>query len=437
MATHGVALPAQPLLDRQGGELRLEPGAGAAGDAQRVVTVAGRRATAELGVQPFDDLSGGSSALGDDAEVGAAIEPDRLPAQRGVRLEADAVGGRVLHDAEDCEECRDVRLGLATDVTRLADVPVVGKLGSGGTSTVFLAEDRKNAGRNVALKILKPAVAREEKTLKNFLREAELLKKFAHPNLVKGYDYGTSGPLTYLVLEYLEGESVLDIIEREKQLPEARALGILVEAAKALSYITGNGIIHRDIKPDNLMVTKDNRLVLCDLGFAIPMNRDSNGATDDEETTSGTVQYMSPEQARGQRDLDVRTDIYALGATLYHMIVGKVPFQGEDSMEIMSKQVMESLNSSQIKNRRISRHTHYFIERMMSKDKDLRYASPDELVKDVTEQMEGFQSLEYRAPEEKSDSKVLGGLAGKKAKITFRPRVKTKMRSSREKKRRR
>ena len=314
---------------------------------------------------------------------------------------------------------------------------IVGKLGSGGTSTVFLAEDRKNAGRNVALKILKPAVAREEKTLKNFLREAELLKKFAHPNLVKGYDYGTSGPLTYLVLEYLEGESVLDIIEREKQLPEARALGILVEAAKALTYITGNGIIHRDIKPDNLMATKDNRLVLCDLGFAIPMNRDSNGATDDEETTSGTVQYMSPEQARGQRDLDVRTDIYALGATLYHMIVGKVPFQGEDSMEIMSKQVMESLNSSEIKNRRISRHTHYFIERMMSKDKDLRYASPDELVKDVTEQMEGFQSLEYRAPEEKRNSKVLGGLAGKKAKITSRPRVKMKPRSSRGKKKRR
>ena len=118
---------------------------------------------------------------------------------------------------------------------------------------------------------------------------------------------------------------------------------------------------------------------------------------------------MSPEQARGQRDLDVRADIYSLGATLYHMVMGELPFSGGDSLEVMAKQVMEALNSSEIKNRRLSKHMHYFIERMMSKDKDLRYATPRELVEDITQQIEGFKSLSYHpdGEEDKTSSTVM------------------------------
>ncbi|MHC4606462.1 MAG: serine/threonine-protein kinase [Planctomycetota bacterium] len=275
--------------------------------------------------------------------------------------------------------------------------PIVGKLGTGGTSTVFLAEDKKNERPKVALKILKPQLSKNENAKKRFLREAELLTKYEHSNLLKGYAYGSSGPLTYLVLEYLEGETVLDVINRENGLEERVALAILVEAAKVLGYLHGRGILHRDIKPDNLFLTKDNRVVLCDLGFAVPIPSRAGGVADEiEGTTSGTVAYMSPEQARGLADLDPRSDIYSLGATLYHMVMGEVPFSGDDSYDVMAKQVLEALSSSDIKNRRISTHVHYFIERMMSKDKKLRYATPEELVEDVRTQIAGFDSLRDR-----------------------------------------
>ncbi len=285
---------------------------------------------------------------------------------------------------------------------------IVGKLGVGGTATVFLAEDRKNANRKVALKILHPTKARDEKALSSFLRESQLLVQYDHPNLVKGYANGRMGPLAWVAMEYLDGESVQDVVEREKALPEKRSLQIILETAKALEYTQHQGIVHRDIKPGNIMVLKDGRIKVCDLGFAFPI-----GSVVDESTTSGTVQYMSPEQARGAANIDVRADIYSLGASLYHMVMGELPFAGNDSLEVMAKQVMEALNSTAIKNKRISRHMHYFIERMMSKDQDLRYGTPTELIADITEQIEGFESLEYK-PEEspKKSTRIMQGLSG-------------------------
>ena len=274
-------------------------------------------------------------------------------------------------------------------------IRIMGKLGVGGTATVFLADDLRS-NRKVALKIMHPSLAKDEKAVRRFQRESTLLVSFDHPNLVKGYSQGTMGPLPYLVMECLDGESAQETLDREKHLPEARSLEIIQEAAKAIDYMQSRKIIHRDIKPGNIYLLKDGRVKVIDLGFAQEMGVAVSG---EEETTSGTVQYMSPEQARGQLDLDVRADIYSLGATLYHMVMGETPFSGSDSVEVMAKQVMEALSSAGMKNKRISKHMHYFIERMMSKDKDLRYSTPHELVEDINEQIDGFRSLEYR-PEE-------------------------------------
>jgi serine/threonine protein kinase len=284
---------------------------------------------------------------------------------------------------------------------------VTGKLGVGGTATVLAAVDVKNGNRPAAIKVLHPSLAKDQKAFDRFMREAQLLVQFDHENIVKGFAYGTNGPLAWLAMEFLEGESAQDAVDREKALSEARALEIILEAAKALEYMQSHGIIHRDIKPGNIMVLKDGRIKVCDLGFAQPIAQAAGGDAGEEETTSGTAQYMSPEQARGHRDIDVRADIYSLGATLYHMVMGELPFSGGDSLEVMAKQVMEALNSSEIKNRRISKHMHYFIERMMSKEKSLRYATPRELIDDITQQIEGFKSLEFNPDDPKHDSAIL------------------------------
>jgi serine/threonine protein kinase len=285
---------------------------------------------------------------------------------------------------------------------------IIAKLGTGGTSTVFLAQETKPGGRKVALKILHPSKAADPRALNRFQNEAQLLVSLDHPHLVKGYAHGRHGPLVFLAMEYLEGETALEVVEREGGFMETRAVEIALQTAEVLAYLQGRGFVHCDIKPGNIMLLKDGRSKLLDLGFAKPIGK--AGAA--SETTSGTVQYMSPEQARGHSDLDARADIYSLGATLYHMVMGQVPFAGGDSLEVMAKQVMEALNSTEIKNRRFSKHLHYFIERMMTKDKALRYQTPSELIEDIRSQMEGFSSLEYKPQERPTTTRILQGLRG-------------------------
>ena len=287
---------------------------------------------------------------------------------------------------------------------------IVAKLGTGGTSTVFLAQETKAGGRKVALKILHPSKAMDAKALRRFQTESKLLVSLDHPNLVKGYAHGQNGPLVFLAMEYLEGETALDVLDREGGFTETKAVEITLQTAEVLAYLQSKGLVHCDIKPGNIMLLKDGRSKLLDLGFAKPVG--SSSAAPAAETTSGTVQYMSPEQARGQAELDARADIYSLGASLYHMVRGEVPFAGTDSLEVMAKQVLEALNSSEIKNRRISKHLHYFIERMMTKDPALRYQTPAELIEDIRSQMEGLSSMEFKPEHRPVTTRIMQGLRG-------------------------
>jgi serine/threonine-protein kinase len=269
------------------------------------------------------------------------------------------------------------------------------EIGQGGMATVFLATNRETK-RKCALKVLFPKHVSNEKFVQRFLREGRLLKEFTCANIAKGFEYGKAGktePLYFMAMEFIDGPSVEDLLDRDGTFDEQKAVYIIIEVARGLAYMQERGIVHRDVKPDNIMWSKDGHVKLLDLGFATSIRPDLAGKFEDE--TCGTVQYISPEQAKGQADLDIRADIYSLGATLYHMVIGELPFSGKDSLEVMSKQVLECLDAVKLKGGKISVHMHYFIEKMMSKDRDFRYQSAREVVEDISEVIEGAADLQY------------------------------------------
>lgn len=273
---------------------------------------------------------------------------------------------------------------------------IIGKLGAGGMGMVFKAKDK--AGRLVALKMLYPKLAAQLEYLHRFQRESELLIKFDHPNIVKGYKFDSVQNVYFLAMEYIDGNSVQSRITENMgfgmDLPEKvrheLIINIMLQVADALDYIEQQGILHRDIKPDNLLLTKDGNIKLCDLGFALPIKKGAQAST---SITSGTPAYMSPEQAKGQLNLDIRSDIYSLGATFYHMVIGKVPFSGTDNIEVMAQVVLNDLKSDAIKNRKLPPLLLYFIEKMMVKEKEIRYQNPAEIIEDIEVQWGGFKSL--------------------------------------------
>ncbi|MCC6740449.1 MAG: serine/threonine protein kinase [Planctomycetia bacterium] len=267
---------------------------------------------------------------------------------------------------------------------------ITGKLGTGGMAIVYRATDTMQ-GDEVALKVMKPAHMANPRFVAQFHRESELLEKYDHPNIVKGYQHGKVNGLEYCAMEMVDGPSMREIVEKEGPLTEEQALKYTIQVAEAVEYTHKQGIVHRDIKPENILLDPQDNVKLIDLGFAKPIGSQE----EPEGTTSGTPQYMSPEQAQGQASIDVRSDLYSLGATLYHMVLGDVPFKGGDNMEVMAAQVLNDLQASETKSGKISKMMHYFLERSMAKDKEIRYQTPREMIDDMRSQWEGMKSMEF------------------------------------------
>ncbi|MFT4541087.1 MAG: serine/threonine protein kinase [Planctomycetota bacterium] len=264
-----------------------------------------------------------------------------------------------------------------------------GRLGVGGTADVFRAREKKTA-RNMALKVLNPICTRNPAGLKAFITEARLLERLRHPGLVEGYGIAKTGETYFCRLEMVDGKTLLEYLDEARAFEEAVSLRIVLEVAEVLRYMAGEGLVHRDVKPGNIMLDTSGRVKLIDLGFC--EIQDKKGAVD---TTVGTVHYLSPEQAQGGACADLRSDIYSLGVTLFHLVVGRLPFEDSDDQEVLRKQVMESLKSKELKGRSLSPHLQYFIEKMMAKDADVRYQSWDELIGDIEEQLKGREDLDY------------------------------------------
>jgi tRNA A-37 threonylcarbamoyl transferase component Bud32 len=272
--------------------------------------------------------------------------------------------------------------GKAAEIARLK-IPgyeILDLLGKGGMGAVYKAR-QKSLDRIVALKVLAPDIARDETYLKRFTTEARALARLNHENIIAGIDVGEANGYRYFAMEYVEGESLAALIEREGALSEKRALTIAMQIARALAHADKNGLVHRDVKPQNVMIGRSDVAKLCDLGLA--MTADERKEARDRGQSIGTPHYISPEQARGEHRVDIRSDIYSLGATLYHAVTGETPFSGSSPMVLMTKHLTEDPVAPRKRNPRVGKALDALIVKMLAKEKERRYQTPTELLEDM------------------------------------------------------
>lgn len=240
------------------------------------------------------------------------------------------------------------------------------RLGQGGMSDVYLGLQEK-LNRMVAIKVLNLEVFRNPRLSKRFVKEAKMLHQLVHPNIIDIYKEGKVGPYYFIAMEYLQ-DNLKERIRREKKIPPEEALHIVRQVGDALFYAHENGIIHRDIKPDNIMFRKDGTPVVLDFGIAKTMHSDTRLTK--TGMAIGTPQYMSPEQCNADK-LDGRTDIYSLGIVFYEMLTGKLPYDADDTLGI----VMKQLKAPVPKLPAALKQFQALLDRMMAKEKKKRLRS--------------------------------------------------------------
>jgi eukaryotic-like serine/threonine-protein kinase len=251
------------------------------------------------------------------------------------------------------------------------------KLGSGGMADVYLAEDQE-LGRRVALKLLDERHASDEQFVERFRREAQSAASLNHPNIVSIFDRGRAEGTYYIAMEYLDGRTLKELLVRNGPTPIPIAIDYARQILGALSFAHRNGIIHRDIKPHNIIVGTDGRLKVTDFGIA------RSGASQMTEAGSivGTAQYLSPEQARGA-PVDPRSDLYSLGIVLYEMLTGKVPFTGDTPVEIAMKHLSQVPEPPSQVRPEVPHDLDAVVMRALAKDPEQRYASSEEMDADL------------------------------------------------------
>lgn len=256
---------------------------------------------------------------------------------------------------------------------------ILERLGRGGMGSVYRAE-QSGMNRVVALKILRRPLGREEEHVERLRREARLVGSLDHPNIVRGLDVGQHGPYHYFAMEFVEGESLRDLLRRRGALPEAEALRILEQVCLALDHAHSRAVVHRDVKPGNIIITPDGTPKLTDYGLA---KGPSDFSLTQSGVTIGTPQYISPEQARDPANVDIQTDIYSLGATAYHLLAGIPPHASETLAGLLTKVLYERPRTARQVNVRVSPGASFLVEKMMAKQKRHRYRTPREVLRDI------------------------------------------------------
>ncbi len=263
---------------------------------------------------------------------------------------------------------------------------IIRQVGYGGMSTVFLAEDI-NLGRDVAVKVFWPRPGETKDFLRRFSREARVLAQLDHPNILPVYDYGEQDGQAYLVMPYMPGGSLKDKLKERNALLPAEAIYLTIEMLNALQYAHERGLIHRDIKPGNMLFKSDGKLMLCDFGLVKVISPDTEGKSAFETTSetgpaiTGTPEYMPPEQINGHPTF--ASDIYSIGIVLYEMLTGVRPFTSNNVMSVLMKQIHEQPRPPREINPTISPQLQVVVLRAIEKDPVRRYQRPIDFLQEL------------------------------------------------------
>ena len=256
---------------------------------------------------------------------------------------------------------------------------IIKKIGDGGMAFVYQAKD-KLLNRIVAVKVLRPEFVDDKDFLAKFKREAEAVANITHPNIVNVYDVGQEEKVHYIVMEYVDGQNLKEIIKNEGVLDEYTALDITKQIAQALSAAHKKGVIHRDIKPHNILISNEDRQVkVADFGIAKAV---SNSTITNIGSIIGSVHYFSPEQAKGQPVAN-NADLYSLGIVLYEMLIGRVPFRGDSPISIALQHINEEIEFTQEEKTKIPHSIRTLISKMTEKSPEDRYQSAEEVIEDI------------------------------------------------------
>ncbi len=255
------------------------------------------------------------------------------------------------------------------------------RLGKGGMGTVYKAR-QLSMNRLVAIKVLHPRLAANPEFIQRFQREAHLAARLSHNNIIQAIDVGSYGATHFFVMELVEGKTIREELDAGKIYEEREAVEIIIQIAQALAHASRRGLVHRDVKPANIVLTSDGIAKLADLGLAreaddMALSRKERGLA------FGTPYYISPEQIEGREDLDARCDLYSLGATLYHMVTGQPPFPDKDPESVFRAHLFKELTPPDHLNDKLSSGLGEVTEFLLAKDRRQRYQTADDLIIDL------------------------------------------------------
>jgi eukaryotic-like serine/threonine-protein kinase len=289
------------------------------------------------------------------------------------------------------------------DERRSGQIPgytLISKLGKGAMATVYKAR-QNSLDRIVAIKVLPKRMSENPEFVDRFYKEGKAAAKLSHNNIVQAIDVAsTPDGYHYFVMEYIEGKTLYDVMQpppvgEGRNFAEAEALDIMIQITDAMVHAHERGLIHRDIKPKNILIMPNRVAKLTDLGLARAVD-DKDAAESEAGKAYGTPYYISPEQIRGDVDIDFRADIYSLGATMYHMVTGRPPFEGETPSAVMHKHLKQPLTPADHVNTALSSGIGEIIDVCMAKKRDERYSSTSDLLEDLEAVRNGHRPVHAR-----------------------------------------